>query len=914
MGSPFRFWEVPKSPLVELSEGKIPDSLTKEWFEKKMKITTKWLLDQQRTARTEQDRENYRVRLEALNVFYMQHKMAEWEGEKQEELMAQFRDFLLGKSKWNDKEIEPKTPIHWGKRRLIGEDIDVYLEATMDAKYEFDKTFNLVCNTGKIPSNLREAWMFFCYKLKRGNKVPTDMFLKTWEAFYPSPLTTPNPDPRPPAEGGPPRIPDRDTWPVQDPEIKDRLLGPQEGKYKQNPNFRVWGQPLGGGNGGNVQIGANSGGNDGDDGGGGGGAIPTEAGSGDATDTSTPESNSSNPDHPPGPDGGDEGGDGGPPPSPEDLQREIRELQERLNQLTEELKQKEKKDGDFEDEEIPPLEEVPEEEEEEGESGSQGTTRPTDPLDIPKEGLPSKPLYTPEQLEEEFQRLQRERKEREKAFPKRAQEAREATNQALKQAEKKTLKRRADTTAKLIAEADATLAKAEAFFAQEEPKIQAAEERVAEANRSYRSPQDEQEDRDDYARRMQMLREESEQTAKAREQALKEDLLKIQEEQNRKIEELQRQFANRNTSSSLRGPNNHRLLSQPATIEDAPEEPEDAAADRDIHKNEATTQDDVEEGFAEIEEQIGKLTEEDKQRMAQEQEAEKNRKIAEEAKAKEKAEEAEKAGETPTQEEKDTQERVSANLEHIRKILSQVPGLFPKEEKKDTPPTTQESTPEPPEGDTTPPPMEEDTAAREQEAKAKSLIGELDRTAKTVVVRVNQAFDTVRSIRKRAGFLSEPPLIESLGNLKRDINKMAEVIDDELFVALQDEKAGDSDAWTLALKTIDLLTSRSLRDLNKDIEEIIRNTGARAGEKEPDPQEKLEHLISRMDTLSKMLEEETRKALEERSRAPRESEQKPKEKRIDPEEERMAREKRRKALRTKLRTIEQRGSFAIYRD
>lgn len=231
MASPFRFWEVPKSPLVELQEGKIPDALSKEWFERRCKETMSWLNENRNKALTAGrtlDAENWKARMDALNVFWMQKQMGDWEGDKQEELMKQFRDFLLGKSKWNE---DKNSPIWWGKRKLVGADIDVYLEATMDAKYEFDKTYNMVCNTGKIPSNLREAWMFFCYKLKRGTKVPTDLFLKTWEAFYPAPMSEPDPN-----------IDTRATWQrkpwlVQDSEIKDRLLGPQEGQYKQEDLF-----------------------------------------------------------------------------------------------------------------------------------------------------------------------------------------------------------------------------------------------------------------------------------------------------------------------------------------------------------------------------------------------------------------------------------------------------------------------------------------------------------------------------------------------------------------------------------------------------------------------------------------------------------------------------------------------------
>jgi len=487
MASPFRFWEVPKSPLKELDEGKIPDVLAKEWFEKKMKITTKWLIDQQlaarRAGRTE-DEENYRVRLEALNVFYMQHKMAEWEGEKQEEIMAQFRDFLLGKSKWNDKEKEPKTPIHWGKRKLVGDDIDVYLEATMDAKYEFDKTYNMVCNTGKIPSNLREAWMFFCYKLKRGNKVPTDMFLKTWEAFYPSPMTTPNPDPTPTRDGGPPVLPPRDTWPIQDPEIRDRLLGPPEGHYKKNNTFQNWGQPLGGAGGGNIDVGANSGGNGGDDGGGGGGAIPTEASAGNATDTSTPESNSSNIDHPPGPpDGGDDDDNnppgGGPPPSqPQVLSDEqaqtILELLEEMHRMKEQLdsllkekegtsrppppennkdkgKGKDEDDDDDDDDEVPLNRNRPIPSSPQGESGSQASSAPPPPT-IPVEDVRGTQTSTPEEVENEdvtkdleaeesAKKMAEEQRQREAAFD-RAKKAREALAKALKEADKKKQEQR----------------------------------------------------------------------------------------------------------------------------------------------------------------------------------------------------------------------------------------------------------------------------------------------------------------------------------------------------------------------------------------------------------------------------------------------------------------------------------------
>lgn len=124
-------------------------------------------------------------RIKAAGFYQMEKQIQQINQDIDADYIAEFRDFLLGKSKYNNV-------IHWGRRKLIGDDIDRYLEAVFDKKAEFDKLVLKFKTTGYIPSNLDEAWFYFNFILKHpditGEQIEAT-FLKPWEAFYPAPLS-----------------------------------------------------------------------------------------------------------------------------------------------------------------------------------------------------------------------------------------------------------------------------------------------------------------------------------------------------------------------------------------------------------------------------------------------------------------------------------------------------------------------------------------------------------------------------------------------------------------------------------------------------------------------------------------------------------------------------------------------------
>lgn len=175
--SAFNFFKVPPTPLEQVAQG-IPNFISIPWLEehakKKVEEITKDLsipLDERK------------ARVEAINFFIIQKETEGWEEEKKAEVMAQFRDFLLGKSEWNDN----PDLVPWGRKRLVGKDIEAYIEDMLDAKLTFDKEVHMSVNIGQIPRSLRQAWVYFCFKLKNNKMgVPSDMYLKLWETYYPT--------------------------------------------------------------------------------------------------------------------------------------------------------------------------------------------------------------------------------------------------------------------------------------------------------------------------------------------------------------------------------------------------------------------------------------------------------------------------------------------------------------------------------------------------------------------------------------------------------------------------------------------------------------------------------------------------------------------------------------------------------
>lgn len=172
-------FETPKDPVEQENEKKLWEIphiqkvayLDDKFEEKKQKLMSSGKPLEQKLAI-----------LNAMEVFKQQMELEAWDAEANECYMRGFRDFLQGKSKYNTSEYKHLVP--WTNNPLVGKDIDVYLEAMLDKKIEFDAKIAKMFNTRMAPRNLKDAWLYYVF-IVTGKKPPTDIFLKAWDAFYP---------------------------------------------------------------------------------------------------------------------------------------------------------------------------------------------------------------------------------------------------------------------------------------------------------------------------------------------------------------------------------------------------------------------------------------------------------------------------------------------------------------------------------------------------------------------------------------------------------------------------------------------------------------------------------------------------------------------------------------------------------
>lgn len=118
-------------------------------------------------------------KLAAMEFYCVNQEILNTAAEADKKVMESFRDFLLGKSHYN----ENLKTVPWGKKKLVGKDIDAYLESMMNAKIAYDRQLVLMDMKG-IPSNLQEAWLFFCFKCLN-IQMRDDLFLRSWSQYYP---------------------------------------------------------------------------------------------------------------------------------------------------------------------------------------------------------------------------------------------------------------------------------------------------------------------------------------------------------------------------------------------------------------------------------------------------------------------------------------------------------------------------------------------------------------------------------------------------------------------------------------------------------------------------------------------------------------------------------------------------------
>jgi hypothetical protein len=246
-------FEAPKDPIDQENEKRLWEMphiqkvayLDEKFEKKKQDLAASGLSDGEKLAISN-----------AMEVFKQQMELEAWDAEANECYMRGFRDFLQGKSKYNSEQYKHLVP--WTNNPLVGKDIEVYLDAVLDKKIEFDAKIARMFNTKMAPRNLKDAWLYYVF-IVTGKKPPTDIFLKAWDAFYPfqdsrfNPKTLasiPNPTPQDgwvqTASNAPPRqeqkgidgpVESCDYEPKLDPPEPDTK--PDQGNHQQPPTPAV---------------------------------------------------------------------------------------------------------------------------------------------------------------------------------------------------------------------------------------------------------------------------------------------------------------------------------------------------------------------------------------------------------------------------------------------------------------------------------------------------------------------------------------------------------------------------------------------------------------------------------------------------------------------------------------------------
>ena len=96
-------------------------------------------------------------KLLGLDVLLMQEELKVKEGDWANKRIGEFNDWLRGKSRYNNDTKLTK----WGRRRLVGESIEEYLDQFVERKSEFHLKLAKMKDPLYIPDNIVDAWLYF---------------------------------------------------------------------------------------------------------------------------------------------------------------------------------------------------------------------------------------------------------------------------------------------------------------------------------------------------------------------------------------------------------------------------------------------------------------------------------------------------------------------------------------------------------------------------------------------------------------------------------------------------------------------------------------------------------------------------------------------------------------------------------
>jgi hypothetical protein len=169
----------PKNPLDSTKPLELPSTL----FEKMSEENAIWLSNNPPKGIT--DANSWRA---AVLTRYAQNNLADKNREVAGKIVKEFNEWLLGKHPLYNRSNPPATnATWWGKRRLVGDDIDIYFTNIVGAQSDFIKKLTLL--RGQIPENLPDAWLYFVFFVYDWPNMPDGwtpdkMFFDEIKMFY----------------------------------------------------------------------------------------------------------------------------------------------------------------------------------------------------------------------------------------------------------------------------------------------------------------------------------------------------------------------------------------------------------------------------------------------------------------------------------------------------------------------------------------------------------------------------------------------------------------------------------------------------------------------------------------------------------------------------------------------------------
>ncbi len=121
----------------------------------------------------------------SVTAILAQERLASCNRELAEKVKHEFNYWLLGKSTYNKEKPSKDDPTFWGRRKLIGPEIDLYFKNIVEAEHEFlGELTKLRLN---IPNKLIDAWIYFVFFVYEwpNDETPDKSYFDWIKAYWP---------------------------------------------------------------------------------------------------------------------------------------------------------------------------------------------------------------------------------------------------------------------------------------------------------------------------------------------------------------------------------------------------------------------------------------------------------------------------------------------------------------------------------------------------------------------------------------------------------------------------------------------------------------------------------------------------------------------------------------------------------